>query len=230
MLGRRQQAFAVVPERAGTLTMPATTVKWWNVLTDKMEVAQIPAHSVTVLPAVGAGAVQPSGPAVTASSASTAETASVPPTAPRVPWRWIALGSVGLWLLSVTGWWLWRRRRRTPRVVPPATVPTSARRCQLAFLAAARGDDPAAQVHSLLAWARAERPAIQHLGDLSGALGDPAQRAAIASLQQRHYASAPSNDARATLAEAFKRGFAWRVAGTDDEDSGLAPLYPFKLH
>jgi hypothetical protein len=109
-------------------------------------------------------------------------------------------------------------------------VPTSARRCQLAFLAAARGDDPAAQVHSLLAWARAERPAIQHLGDLSGALGDPAQRAAIASLQQRHYASAPSNDARATLAEAFKRGFAWRVAGTDYEYSGLAPLYPFKLH
>ncbi|HUX24778.1 MAG TPA: BatD family protein, partial [Burkholderiales bacterium] len=51
LVGHRQQAFAIVPERAGTLTVPAITLKWWNVLTDQMEVAQIPAHSVTVLPA-----------------------------------------------------------------------------------------------------------------------------------------------------------------------------------
>ncbi|HZY32872.1 MAG TPA: protein BatD, partial [Rhodanobacter sp.] len=101
---------------------------------------------------------------------------------------------------------------------------------QLAFLAAARGSDPAAQVRTLLAWARAERPAIQHLGELSAALGDASQRAAIETLQQRHYAATPSHDAGANLAEAFKRGFAWRAPEATDENSGLPPLYPFKLH
>ncbi|MEO5829477.1 MAG: BatD family protein, partial [Rhodanobacter sp.] len=46
--GRRQQSFAIVPERAGPLTIPATTLKWWNVVSDRMEVAQIPARTITV--------------------------------------------------------------------------------------------------------------------------------------------------------------------------------------
>ena len=42
IIGRRQQGFAVIPQRAGTLTVPATTLKWWNVQTGRPEVAQIP--------------------------------------------------------------------------------------------------------------------------------------------------------------------------------------------
>ncbi len=227
IVGRRQQSFAIVPERAGTLSIPATTLKWWNVLTDKMEVAQIPAHSVTVLPAVGAAATAPpaSAGAVDNGVVGNAAPAAATPT----PWRWIALASLGLWLLSVLAWWLWQRRRRASPVTPPAAARSSARNSQLAFLAAARGSDPAAQVRTLLAWARAERPAIQHLGELSAALDDAAQCTAIEALQQRHYAAAPSHDAGANLAEAFRRGFAWRAA-VADEEPGLAPLYPFKLH
>jgi len=224
-VGRRQQSFAIVPERAGTLTVPATTLQWWNVLTDRMEVAQIPEHSVTVLPAVGATAVQPSVPAE-ASSNGAGVTAAI---ATSTPWRWMALGSLGLWLCSVLAWWLWRRRRTSP-VSRPATVRTSSRQCQLVFLAAARGNDPAAQARSLLAWARAERPAIQHLGELAAALDDASQRAAIATLQQRHYAGTPMSGDGSKLVEAFKRGFVWRVADAGDDGSELPPLYPFKLH
>ena len=225
LVGRRQQTFAIVPERAGTLTIPATTLKWWNVLTDRVEVAQIPAHSVTVLPAVGAAAVQPSIPAPASSSATTAIAA----TAPSTPWRWIALGSIGLWLCSMLAWW-WRRRWRAPSKTAAKETPTSPRRCQLAFLAAARGDDAAAQARSLLAWARAERPAIQHLGELAAALGDASQRVAIATLQQRRYGGTPISDNGVKLAEAFKRGLVWRAAEAGDEASALPPLYPFKLH
>lgn len=228
IVGRRQQSFAIVPERAGTLTIPATTLKWWNVLTDKMEVAQIAAHSVTVLPAIGAAAAPPPAPAAAVDSGAAGNT--VPATTTPTPWRWIALASLALWLLSALAWWLWQGRRRASSVTPPAAVRTSVRSGQLAFLAAARGSDPAAQVRTLLAWARAERPAIQHLGELAAALDDAAQRAAIDALQQRHYAAAPSHDAGANLAEAFKRGFAWRAAEATDENSGLPPLYPFKLH
>lgn len=226
LIGRRQQTFAIVPERAGTLTIPATTLKWWNVLTDRVEVAQIPAHDVTVLPAVGVAAVQPSIPD-TASSAGAAAASSASPSS--MPWRWIALGSVGLWLLSVLVWW-WHRRRHAPSTTAQVASAVSPRQCQLSFLAAARGNDPTAQAHSLLTWARAERPAIQHLGELAAALDDAAQRAAIAALQQRCYGGTPTAGSGTGLVEAFKRGLAWRAAEAGDEGSALPPLYPFKLH
>jgi hypothetical protein len=222
IVGRRQQSFAIVPERAGTLTIPATSVKWWNVQTDRMEVAQVPAHSITILAAIGAAATPVIGHEATPATTGTAAAS------PSMPWRWIALASLALWLLSALAWW-WHGHRRTLADTTPVPARTSARSGQLAFLAAARGSDPAAQVRSLLAWARAERPTIQHLGELSAALDDAAQRAAIDTLQQRHYAGTPSHDAGANLAEAFKRGFAWRAA-VADEEPGLAPLYPFKLH
>jgi hypothetical protein len=236
IVGRRQQAFAIVPERAGTLTVPAITLKWWNVLTDRMEVAQIPAHSVTVLPATGGMAAPPPGPAVAAST----QVAAAAPAAPThvVPWRWLALGSIGLWLLSLLGWWWWWRRRGPSPSTAARSAPSvareaaSARQCQQAFLDAAMRADTAAQVRTLLAWARAERPAIQHLGELAASLGDDRQRAAIAALQQRHYAGAPAADDGAAVAALFRRGFVWRPDDGADAQTAtgeLPPLYPFKL-
>ena len=227
IIGWRQQAFAVVPERAGTLTIPATTLKWWNVLTDRMEVAQIPARSITILPAIGGAVATLASPLATSASAP-ALTTGATHVMPATPWRWIALASIGLWLLSILAWWLWRRRRVT---IAPIAARPSARESQQAFIAAARGNDTSSQVHSLLAWARAERPAIQHLSELAAALDDESQCAAIAALQQRHYAGAPVVEGGgAKLADVFSRGFVWRSADAADDDSGLPPLYPFKLH
>ena len=232
IVGQRQEAFAVVPNRAGTLTIPATTLKWWDVLTDHMEVAQIPAHSFTVLPAVGGSDVQTARPAEASTVVSAAASTPVTASSTDTPWRWIALGSIALWLLSMLAWLLLRsgRRRSLPRPPAAENANASARERQRAFLAAAHGSDTTAQVRSLLAWARAERPAIQHLGDLSRLLGDEAQRVAIARLQQRHYAGASSPSGDPNLAEEFKKGFVWRVDGRGEEASDLPPLYPFKLH
>jgi hypothetical protein len=229
IVGRRQQSFAIVPERAGTLTIPATTLKWWNVQSGQIQTAEIPAHSITVLPAAGAASAAPT-------AATPGEVATRPFTSSTqvavTPWRWIALGSIGLWLLSLLGWWQWRRRGGSaPTLAPIAPVAPSARQQQLAFLAAARGSDTAAQGRALLAWARAERPGIQHLGELSAALDDTAQQAAIEQLQQNRYAQiAPPPAGGHALAEAFKRGLAWRRRDQDASSEPLPPLYPFKLH
>lgn len=237
--GQRERTFALVPSQGGTLTVPAITVQWWNVLTGRVEVAQVAAHRLTVLPALGSSGVAP--PAAAASTpASTAAAHGVAGresgTASRFwAWPWVAAGALGLLLVGAAAWW-WRRLRRggsAPGPIPvgPATAErASARQGRLRFLAAARGSDVVLQAHSLLAWARAERPAVRSLGDVLDLLDDAAQREAVAGLQRQVYAGQPAAPGGVDLARLFKRGFAWKAAAGDERRDGLAPLYPFKLH
>ena len=242
LLGKRERAFAVVPQRPGPLTIPATTLSWFDVGSGHAQTARIPARTLTVLPALGsaaAPAVPASAPAAAASTgtAMPAPMAAAPaPTASArrpLPWRWIAMASLGLWLLAMLALF-WRRRR--PSSAAPAASPTpaankpqrSARDGREAFMQAARGTDAAAQAHALLDWARSERPQLPNLGALAAALSSEAQRAAIADLQRRHYAGAAGERA-VDLAAAFARGFAWRSEGSGDDDSPLPPLYPFDV-
>lgn len=239
VVGRRQQSFAIVPGKAGTLTVPAITVKWWNVLTDRAETATIPAHQLTVAPAAGAATVSPAAPAAAASSAPPEASTPAPANdrhaaaTPHQPWVWIALGSLGLWLVTVVVgvvWWR-RRRRSTPLPVAPArTAAIAPREAKQAFLHAVREADVAAQAHRLLAWAQAERPTLRHLDALSTALSSPEQRAAIDALQRARYASAAVAPDREALAKAFAPGFAWRSEEAPPAgDDPLPPLYPFTL-
>lgn len=239
LTGQRERGFAIVPGHAGTLVIPATTVKWFDVLSGKTEIASIPEHRLTVLPAAG-DATAPSAPPPSATDVSSMSGHAAPalPTAATVsdadamPWRWIALGSLGLWLLSLLGWWLWRRRRVAPAAPPtptPAPVGASTRSLREAFLAGAHRGEAAAQARSLLAWARSERPLLQNLGELSAALASEAQRTAIAALQRRQYAGV-AGDAGVDLHAAFVRGFEWRAESGSQDASPLPPLYPFKLH
>ena len=211
---------------AGKLVIPALRVRWWNVLTDRAEVAQIPARELTVGLVPGA----PATPSARAGADVATAPASREPLPPRtMPWRWIALGSLALWLASALLWWRRRRRRRAP-VAAASPLVDSVRAQRQAFRDAARQSDAAAQVHALLAWARAERPQIRDLGDLAAALADPDQRSAIAALQRRRYAPAGDDGDRAdhALAQAFRRGFAW-CADDRAPPPAVPPLYPFKL-
>jgi hypothetical protein len=228
LIGRRQQGFAVVPSRPGKLTIPETTLTWWNVEADRAEVARIPEQTYTVLPAAGTSAPPPA----TSVSAPASEPAATrqPVTSEGLPWRWIALGSLGLWAVSMLGWW-WLRRRPAPAAKPPVAPVQNAAPAKLraAFLAAARGQDASRQANSLLAWARAERPALQNLGELAQALASESQCAAIAALQRKHYAGTDTPGLGEQLAAAFRDGFVWRVDGSNADASPLPPLYPFNL-
>ncbi|WP_430387638.1 BatD family protein [Dyella sp. 20L07] len=229
LLGRRQQGFAVVPSRAGTLTIPETTLSWWNVTTDRAEVARIPARTFTVLPAAGSTATPPNA-AVPVGPSSEQTTITPTTVAHATPWRWIALGSLGLWLISVLVWW-WHRGRGAASATPaaPSDAKASPARGRAAFLAAARGGDAAQQSITLLAWARAERPQLQNLGELAQALASDPQRAAIADLQRRHYAGHDMLRLGDQLATVFRDGFVWRTVSDGGGASPLPPLYPFNL-
>lgn len=233
LVGRRQQSFAIIPSRPGTLVIPEVTVHWWNVLAGQPEVARLPERRFTVLPAVGQ-------PAVTSSVASAApvvpaaDKASASTTATGVPWRWIALASIALWLLSMLIWWIRRRPAALKPVARANKTPATPRGLRAAFMDAAQSGDAAKQAQTLMAWAKAERPALQNLGDLHGELGSAAQREAIAALQRQRYAADGAMGSVSDLAASFRGGFVWEIPvtrpATGPATNGLPSLYPFDVH
>lgn len=231
LVARRQQSFVIVPNRPGTLVIPEITVHWWNVTTNKPEVARLPEQRLTVLSAAGQPAA-PASAATAASAASTPQAARSAP-APEGPWRWIALASIGLWLVSMVIWWVSRRR---PDASAAASVPSSraapvaTRQLRAAFLAAAQGSDATRQAGALMAWAKAERPSLQNLSDLAAALGSLPQREAIAALQRRRYGANDTSAADRSLAGAFGDGFVWKAPAATVSGDGLPALYPFDVH
>ncbi|HET6586761.1 MAG TPA: BatD family protein [Oleiagrimonas sp.] len=240
--GTRTRKFALVPQQAGTLTIPAITLAWWNVETNQKEVARIPAHKLHVTATTKATAATPPVVSGSAMAPAVAPASSVlsPPTArssAATPSRfgdhllaWFALGLWLVTLLAAGGYYAWSRHRRaaeTKSSVPQAPGKPDRRRQRQAFMFAAKQGDAAARCDTLLAWARSERPALRHLGDLADALEPGVQVDAIAGLQRARYGTgAPGPDAD-TLLAAFDKGFAWRRGPAKSAaDAALPPLYP----
>lgn len=239
--GTRTRKFALVPQQAGKLTIPAITLAWWNVETDRKEVARIPAHTLDVVAAPGTGSHgSAAAPAPAASAPMPAPAAQPHVRAPVTPagsaplpsrhlYAWMALA---LWLATVVialVFWWWHRRRHmvTTADGSPGNRSASGRHLRQAFFDAARDGDTAAQCDALLAWARCERPGLRSIGELAAAVDSPAQRAAIAGLQRARYAGTADGADPGALAAAFRSGFAWpRSASQDPSDTALPPLYP----
>jgi hypothetical protein len=237
LYGERVRKFAFVPTRPGTLTIPGTSVKWWDTEHDRIETAELPAHTVTVLPAVGtkgAGAAPAPAEPTGKASESPASTQALPiigttPAAPASVRLWQILAAIGfaLWLITLALWW---RSRGLARVVPPPTTPAksdagSAHRA--AFLRACALGELAGAERALVAWARSERPDVRNLGELAGRLESNAQVEALAALQRARYAGASTAGLGALLERAFKGGIAWRKpAVRSGAKSALPALYP----
>lgn len=232
--GTRKRTFSLVPQQAGTLTIPAITLKWWNVETGKQEVARIPARTLTVVAAPAGGAMPASG----ASATSTAPPASMPaanadkqadkpaavPWSPR-PLEWLALGLLVSGLLGFLAWIHWRRRRRISATAAGAA--STSRQARRAFFEAAANGDIAAQCATLLAWARTERPSISHLGDMVRSLNRSDQRDAVTALQRARYARSDDGPGADALRTVFGHGLVWRRERSDEPATDVLPsLYP----
>ena len=231
--GKRTRGFAVVLQHPGTLTIPVTTLKWFNVQTGQISLARIPAHRFTVLPAIQhKDTTTASSPPPIMAKPVTAVALSRPGSSER--WRLIALISltllVLLLLLLLIVWW-WRARNTSGsdntdiQNQSAASKPNVAKQ---AFIHAAASQDIAQQARTLLAWARTERAHLRNLGELSLALAASEQHAAIAYMQQHQYAQV-TDTSTVDIAQAFVNGFAWRDATSSDPNVPLPPLYPFDL-
>jgi hypothetical protein len=178
---------ALVPTRAGPLTLPEIRLAWWDTVEDRPRVAVIPQRTLEVEPAAGAASTpEPSPgsipapiptpiPAAPVSQGEPDKASSKPGDVTRAPawhvlldgygagpWPWLSL-LLGLgWLLTL-GWILWQRRRGGSlaggKTARGAAVrPESARSALSAVRRAFSEGDPRAAREALLTWGRVRWP------------------------------------------------------------------------
>ena len=100
--GRRVQSEALVARSGGTWTLPEIRVPWWNIETDRLEFATLPARTVVVTAIQSAD--QTNAPTIAPSASPTGTTLPL--------WLWVV--SAAGWVVSLAlGLLLWLSRRHT---------------------------------------------------------------------------------------------------------------------
>lgn len=154
--GVRSEKIAYIPTRPGHITLPAVTVPWWNTVTDRLEVAQLPERTIDVAPAPAGSTPAPVAALAPTPAAATPVATPVPvPTNPPTAagwWPWVALTLALGWLATLLAWgW---SRRRTATVPAPEPVAEPLRRIEQRLKAACFGGDAAAAAAALLDWSQ----------------------------------------------------------------------------
>lgn len=227
--GVRTEKIAYIPTQAGGATLPAIRIPWWNTVTDRMEVATLPAQRFTVLPAPAGGAPPPL-PAGSAVPQPGAITAGAPRPALPQPgsdrWRWIALLLGGGWLATLLAWWRRTRRVAARREIRASEEDESLHRLEKSLRASCLGNDAVAAKGAVLAWARRRWPEHPPISLIAVARRCAAPLSeALLELDRSLYGQA----AVTWQGQGLWRQFAAHRIGNDDKDGGrndgLEPLY-----
>jgi hypothetical protein len=177
---RRSVSYAVIAQTPGDITLAGVKLPWWNVTTQRWEVAELPPRSLRVAPSTDAAAALPA----------VAEEAAVAPnpTATREGssyWPWVTAVFALAWLATVALWW--RARARRPRAPSPGAAPkTDAKPALRKILrdlsSACAVSDPAAARNALLSYAEARfaPSSPRSLGALAALLKEPVAREVLA--------------------------------------------------
>ncbi|MBC8210800.1 MAG: protein BatD [Gammaproteobacteria bacterium] len=175
MTGYRVEKVALIPTRAGSMTLPAIEIAWWNTRTQMREIARIPARKVQVQAAAKATVVTTVTPAAAAPTAMAplASATAPPELTPEIPastaptvlpddlfsnWKWVAILLAVGWLLTLVGWLLVARRKRPAVAVQAQPARTGVEQHLKWFKASCTVKDVAGCRTHLLNWAKAFYP------------------------------------------------------------------------
>ncbi|HUW29319.1 MAG TPA: BatD family protein [Sulfuriferula sp.] len=163
IVGTREQKIAFIPTRPGNVTLPAIEIKWWNVNTDKEEVARLPARSISILPGspnqVSAPPPTPTTPTTEApvpsalpTNASQAPGTSIATVAPGW-WPWLSLLLGTGWLITLLAWW-WQSRKKSSLTETNTAHEETLGQLEKQFKKACLANDASEAKTQLLAWAK----------------------------------------------------------------------------
>jgi len=230
VFGERERKFAIVPNRAGALILPAISLTWWDTTHDRAETATLPALTLQVQPAAAMNIPQ-AAPSPSASAATQRETVQPPRSVPSASavelrvWQALAALAFALWLLTILAVWIVARhkQRHALQAASAQAMPASPRE----LLDAARRADLGKLSRLLLVQARQTLPELRNLGDLKEHLADPEQAAAIAELERARYGTESVAGLADLLAKTFGRPLSISPpAGRKARAPVLPELYP----
>ena len=216
-------SYAIIADKAGSLTLPEVRVRWWNTKTNQPDEAVLSAVTLQVAP-------NPQQVAQPEPAATTTSTADRIPPAYVSDWHfsyssWLLLS---LWLLTLAAWGLWamaapRAAKHDNTNLPRSTAGSELRFNSRKLKQACQQHDAALAREQLLRWAQQLIDAnIESLTDLVQHLPDGALKTQIQQLSYQGYQPAGVQWQGQALLEAWAH-FHHQPAASGE---GLAPLYP----
>lgn len=206
----RTDKWAIIPQRAGEVTLPEVRVNWFDTARKESREAVLPATTITVAASPGAVPEVPNPVEQPVATTEPAPTSDVGVEAPLLPTA--ASRDPGLWpwatLLALLGWvatgglW-WRSRRRPGAAMPERALSTRAkRRADLSALrSAVAGGDARAFRRALLTWSAQHWPTSSPAGlqALAQRLRSAELEASFKALDAAVYGSGQTVDLHAVL-------------------------------
>lgn len=180
IIGIRQETIDLIPGKAGTYRLPAVEVPWWNTITEKMEVARLPARQIEIAAAETAEQPASIAPLPTPLLQESPDVDSeadggLSRDAGRGAafWSWISL-ILGLgWAITLVAWWGSRQKPRTD--LPPVSdaVALDMKHLNRQVKEACTKNEADAVKAALLSWGRVLWPGRPiSLGEIKNKVGE----------------------------------------------------------
>ncbi len=219
LIALREEKIALIPSKTGTYTLPAIEIPWFNTLTNKMEVANIPETTISVL--AGAETPAASNTDVSSQTQQQAEPAVQLATEQSTyNWLWVSLFLALGWLITV---FYFLTKRPAPQPVAVNSEAELSLKANIQLLKRACADNNAiAAKNALLAWGLTKF-SVNSLGAIADCC-DARLRDEILQLNQVLYGKESAQWSGKKLFQAFAENKA-RAKMTTAGDEGLEPLF-----
>lgn len=173
--GVRTDSAALVATRPGQFTLPEIRIPWWDIETEQLRYALLPARTIDVAPAVQVTSGSMAGPGAPVST--TVATPMV--AAANSLWPWLAVFMGTGWAVTAGLWW--RSRRGQLESTDEAPESPDLPRCYKSLLATCAAGSTSDARQWLLRWAAALEPALagQSMQQVSNYFGHPELGSAI---------------------------------------------------
>ena len=224
VIGKRTQSIAVVPNKAGSLTLPEVRIPWWNTHHGKLEYAVLPAQRLTAFSS-GQSKQSQIPEQIEEEAASDASEAAPLNTAieaqnNQLIWPMISGLFALLWLVTLA---LWMRNRHQSIDVPLDNFEKPAANLK-SIKQACRNNQPEAARAAILSWAQQEwRIPFASLSQASDYISDTTLKTALQELDYTLYSQVGNS--------AWQGEYLWQLfkaykPGQDSSTSALPSLYP----
>lgn len=147
-LALREEKIAYIPSKAGSYSLPAIEIPWFNTKTQKMEVAKIPETTITAI--ASAQSSKTDAQALSPTQIDTVKTEPVIHTVENKFWMWFSLFSTCGWLTTL--FFLFKKPKPKEKTQQPKTAQTTFKDSIKAIKQACKKNDQLATKKALLEW------------------------------------------------------------------------------